>query len=78
MSAVIRVVLSRRELQIGPGQEGQIVVTTHNRSEVVDRYHIAVEGLPAEWIEVSRPQISLFPQVQDQARLSSQASRGPN
>ncbi len=77
MSAVIRVVLSRRELQIGPGQEAQVVVTVHNLSEVVDRYHIEVEGLPPEWVEVSRPQISLFPQDQDQVSVSFTVPEAP-
>ena len=77
MSAVIRVVLSRKDLEIEPGQEGEIVVTIQNLSEIVDRYQIRVEGLPSEWVEVSRSEISLFPQDQDQVRVGFQLPAAP-
>ncbi|MGD2104289.1 MAG: hypothetical protein PVJ55_04125 [Anaerolineae bacterium] len=77
MSAVIRVVLSRKELQVEPGQEAEIIVTLQNLSEIVDRYKIQVEGLPPEWVEVSRPEISLFPQDQDQVHVRFRLPEAP-
>jgi len=77
MSAVIRVVLSRKDLEIEPGQEGEIVVTIQNLSEIVDRYQIRVEGLPPGWVDISRSEISLFPQDQDQVRVGFQLPAAP-
>jgi len=77
MSAVIRVVLSSKDLKIEPGQQGEIVVTIQNLSEIVDRYHIELQGLPEEWVEVSRPDISLFPQDKDQVHVSFQLPEAP-
>lgn len=49
MSALIRVVLSHRELQIEPGQKGELVATVQNLGEIVDQYSIEVDGLRPGW-----------------------------
>lgn len=57
MSALIRVTLSQTELQIEPGQKGELSVTVQNLSEIVDQYAVEVEGLDTAWFTVSPPRI---------------------
>jgi uncharacterized membrane protein len=64
MSAIIRVALSRKALQIEPGQQGELSATIQNLSEIVDQYVVEVEGLDAGWLTLLPPRISLFPQDQ--------------
>jgi uncharacterized membrane protein len=45
MSALIRVALSQKELEIEPGQEGEVAVTVQNLSEIAEQYRVEVEGL---------------------------------
>jgi len=70
MSAIIRVALSRTELEIEPGQKGQLDLTIQNLSEIVDQYIVEVEGIDPAWVTLSPPRISLFPQ--DEGRVSLQ------
>jgi len=70
MSALIRVVLSHRELQIEPGQKGELVVTVQNLGEIVDQYSIEIDGLRPGWYSIPVSEVSLFPQDQDTVRIS--------
>jgi hypothetical protein len=70
MSALIRVALSQKELQIEPGQKGEVVVTVQNLSEIVDQLSVEVEGLDTAWFTVSPPNVSLFPQDQGEVKVS--------
>lgn len=69
MSAVIRVALSRRMLQIEPGQRGELSVTIQNLSEIVDQYIVQVQGLNDAWLTLVPPRISLFPQDEGQVTV---------
>jgi len=69
MSAVIRVALPRKALQIEPGQRGELPLTIQNLSEIVDQYTVDVTGLDPSWLEVSPSRISLFPQDADQVAI---------
>jgi uncharacterized membrane protein len=77
MSALIRVALSKRSLQVRPGERADLVVTIQNFSEIVDRYTVTVEGVDAAWVTISRQEIALFPKDQDQVRISIQPPAGP-
>jgi hypothetical protein len=70
MSALIRVVLSQGALRIEPGQQGELLVTIQNLSEIVDQYSIQVDGLEPSWYSVPISEVSLFPQDQERARIS--------
>ncbi|MGD2104288.1 MAG: hypothetical protein PVJ55_04120 [Anaerolineae bacterium] len=69
MSAIIRVALSRKQLDIEPGQKGELSVAVQNLSEIVDQYNVEVEGLDAGWITLSPPRLSLFPQDEGQVTI---------
>jgi len=69
MSAIIRVALSRKALQIEPGQRGELSVTVQNLSEIVDQYFVDVEGLDEAWLTLIPPRISLFPQDEGQIAI---------
>ena len=77
MSALIRVVVSAESAQLQPGERAELTLTVQNFGEVVDRYRITVEGVPAEWATVSRPELSLFPKDRDQVRISLHPPAGP-
>ena len=70
MSALIRVVLSHKEIQIEPGQKGELLATIQNLGEIVDQYSVEVEGLDKSWFTISPEEISLFPQDQGRVRVS--------
>jgi len=69
MSAIIRIALSLKELEIEPGQKGELGLTIQNLSEIVDQYIVEVEGLDPAWITTSPPRISLFPQDEGQVTI---------
>ena len=76
-SALIRVVLSQKELQIEPGQRGELLVTIQNLSEIVDQYAIEMDGLDPSWYTIPIPEVSLFPQDQERVRISLHPPSGP-
>ncbi|MBN1955257.1 MAG: hypothetical protein JW900_09440 [Anaerolineae bacterium] len=70
MSALIRVLLSTETAQLQPGERAETTLTVQNLSETVGRYRIAVEGVPPDWVRLSRRELSLFPNDQDQVRMT--------
>lgn len=76
MSALIRVLLSQKELQIEPGQRGELLATIQNLSEIVDQYSVEVEGLLPSWYSVPVSGVSLFPQDQERGGSCSIHRRG--
>ncbi len=70
MSALIRVLLSHKSLQINPGEKAEVTLTVQNFSEIVDRYKITIDGVDPSWVSVSREELSLFPKDQDQVKIS--------
>jgi hypothetical protein len=77
MSALIRVALSQAELQIEPGQKGELLVTIQNLSEIVDQYSIEVDGLDPSWYTIPTSEVSLFPQDQERARITLHPPSAP-
>ena len=67
MSAIIRVIISHKEMEIEPGREGELSVTVQNLSEIVDQFDVDIEGIDPAWVTISPPQLSLFPQDQGEA-----------
>jgi hypothetical protein len=66
MSALIRVLFSVETAQLKPGERAETTLTVQNLSETVGRYRIAVEGVSPDWVRLSRRELSLFPNDQDQ------------
>ena len=48
-------------MAIEPGRGASATLTVHNRGHVVDQIAIAVPDLPADWVRVAQPQMSLLP-----------------
>ena len=46
-----------------PGLRLPFALTVHNASSIVDRYHITVGGIPADWYDLDQQTVSLFPSV---------------
>ncbi len=70
MSALIRVLLSKKTLQINPGEKAEVTLTVQNFSEIVDRYKISIDGVEPVWVVISRDELSLFPKDQDQVKIT--------
>ena len=77
MSALIRVQLSTRSVELRPGEQANITVTVQNFSEVVDLFRVTVEGIDPAWWAVSREEVGLFPKEQGQVRITVQPPMGP-
>lgn len=70
MSAEIRIQLSKNSVRLRPGERADLTLTVQNMGEIVDRYHITVQGGDPSWTTLSRPELSLFPQGQDQVQVT--------
>jgi uncharacterized membrane protein len=77
MSALIRVQLSAQSARVRPGERADLTLTVQNFSEIVDHYHITVEGVPPSWVTVSQEEVALFPKDQDQVRITLHPPVGP-
>jgi hypothetical protein len=44
MSAEIRIQLSKNSVRLRPGERADLTLTVQNMGEIVDRYHITVQG----------------------------------
>jgi uncharacterized membrane protein len=49
MSDKIKVTLSSTALEVNAGESVELTATIHNRSQVVDQFTIALEGLATSW-----------------------------
>jgi hypothetical protein len=70
MSDKIKVTLSPTALEVNAGESVELTATIHNRSQVVDQFTIALEGLAPAWYDFSVASVSLFPGDKDQIRVT--------
>ena len=70
MSDKIKVTLSPTALEVNAGESVELTATIHNRSQVVDQFTIALEGLAPTWYDFSVASVSLFPSDKDQIKVT--------
>lgn len=70
MSDKIKVTLSPTALEVNAGEAVELTATVHNRSQVVDQFTIALEGLAPTWYDFSVASVSLFPSDKDQIKVT--------
>ena len=70
MSDKIKVTLSPTALEVNAGESVELTATIHNRSQVVDQFTIALEGLAPSWCGFSVASVSLFPGDKDQIKVT--------
>jgi hypothetical protein len=70
MSDKIKVTLSPTALEVNAGESVELTATIHNRSQVVDQFTIALEGLAPSWYDFSVASVSLFPGDKDQIKVT--------
>jgi hypothetical protein len=70
MSDKIKVTLSSTALEVNAGESVELTATIHNRSQVVDQFTIALEGLATSWYDFSVASVSLFPGDKDQIKVT--------
>lgn len=70
MSDKIGVTLSSKSLAVNAGESVQVVATIQNRSQIVDQFTMALDGLPPTWYDFSVSSVSLFPGDKDEVRIT--------
>ncbi len=70
MSDKIGVTLSSNALEVNAGESVELTATIHNRSQIVDQFTFAMEGLDPAWCDLSVASVSLFPGDKDQVRIT--------
>ncbi|MBA4181547.1 MAG: hypothetical protein C0506_13235 [Anaerolinea sp.] len=71
----IAVSLASPGAAIAAGSPTTATVTVQNRGNVVDELSITVPDLPAAWVKVSRPSLSLVPNARDEVTIVIQPPR---
>ncbi|HXT34570.1 MAG TPA: hypothetical protein VN837_03240, partial [Chloroflexota bacterium] len=70
MSAAIQVTLTPSVVEARPTTPAEVVVTIHNTGTTVERYAIALEGLPREWYTLPEGTTGLFPNDREDVRIT--------
>lgn len=60
---------------IAPGAAASASVTIQNRSDVVDTVSLAIQGVPAGWVRVTRPSLQLLPDAREEVIVVIQPPR---
>src|SRR5438105_1137305 len=61
MARAVRFEVGTDDAQVAPGARLRLHLTITNTSSVVDRFAIAVSGVPADWYTLDQSTVSLFP-----------------
>ncbi|MGH2345027.1 MAG: hypothetical protein ACRDG4_07350, partial [Chloroflexota bacterium] len=72
----MRLTLQPTSVQISPGERATVAVTARNTTAIIDRYHFAVEDIPAEWCSLSTTNASLFPAAEETLTLTLHPPEG--
>jgi len=70
MSSAIQITLTPSVIEARPTTPAEVVVTIHNTGTTVERYAIALEGLPREWYTLPERTTGLFPNDREDVRIS--------
>ncbi len=76
-SASIQVTPDRVSMPLIPGQAETVSVTVTNVGAQVDRYAVAIEGVPATWVSPASQELSLNPNEHGTATFTVLAPRDP-
>ncbi|HWE62586.1 MAG TPA: hypothetical protein VHB98_12805, partial [Chloroflexota bacterium] len=67
---VIRLTVTPAAAELPPGGRISLRVSLHNASSIVDRYHLSVDGVPADWYTLQETEFPLFPGTAEQTQLT--------
>src|SRR5947209_19646524 len=76
MFETIRMSVTPETAQVVPGGQLLLALDLHNASAIVDRYHVAVSGVPDEWVHLDAPSVALFPGAHGAVQLTVQPPSG--
>ncbi|SCL46191.1 COG1470 family protein [Micromonospora yangpuensis] len=57
--------LASTSVSVAPGGEAEVPVTVRNAGDTVEAYQIEVLGVPAEWVTVEPPTLTIYPAGSD-------------
>lgn len=73
--STLGVALASPSVPVAPGAATTATVVVQNRGQTVDHITISVPDLPAGWLRVSRPQLTLVPGAKDEVTIVLQPPR---
>lgn len=73
--STLGVALASPSAPVAPGAATTATVVVQNRGQSVDHVTISVPDLPANWLRVSRPQLTLVPGAKDEVTIVLQPPR---
>lgn len=71
----VAVTLTAPAAPVAAGAGTAATAVVQNRGTTVDEMTIAVGGIPAEWVRVSRPQVSLLPGAREEVTITIEPPR---
>ena len=69
MSEPLVLTVQPSSLELQAGREEVALLTLRNRSDQVGQYALRVEGLEANWANVEREQVGIFPGQEERVRV---------
>ena len=70
MFQILRLTVTPEETQVAPGGQAVLTLTIQNASSIIDRYRFVISGIPADWFDLDKASVSLFPGTEDRAQLT--------
>lgn len=71
----VAVTLTAPAAPVAAGAATAATAVVQNRGTTVDEMTIAVGGIPAEWVRISRPQVSLLPGAREEVTITIEPPR---
>ena len=66
----MRITINPATVQVSPGGKAALAITLRNTGAIIDRFHLAIEGIAAEWYTLGAPATALFPGAEEAVTLT--------
>ena len=66
----MRITITPATVQVSPGGNAALAITLRNTGAIIDRFHLAIEGIAAEWYTLGAPAAALFPGAEETVTLT--------
>src|SRR5207248_9425802 len=68
--------VSPDEAYLVPGGQRDVALTVQNTSSSVERYHLDVSGVPADWYDLDQPRVAVSPATHASVHLAMHPPAG--
>ncbi|HEY8284889.1 MAG TPA: hypothetical protein VIJ28_10940, partial [Chloroflexota bacterium] len=66
----VRITINPATVQVSPGGKLALAITLRNTGAIIDRFHLVIEGIAAEWYTLGAPATALFPGAEETVTLT--------